>query len=219
MTLILPQMGGWYSAASAVDAINFGSGHGGLKDLSASQMNFGAGDYTYETWFNTPNTPGTISYMAVLGSGYGSGESSLYLQGATYAFWSNGGSRISTGSYTANVWTHFVVTVVSNTATMWVGGTQVGTGGTVGSVTSTALIIGDNSGGTAERYEGLLYKPRVSSGARYTSAFTPDTDYTVDGTTLFMAVADSASGIYDAAGNATFVVGSGVTRDLTGAKP
>jgi hypothetical protein len=218
MTLILPQIGGWYSAGSAVDAINFASGHGGLKDITASQMNFGSGPYTYETWFNTPISPGAISYMQVVGSGFATNSSSIYLQGASYAFWSNGAERISTASYTANLWTHVAVTVQSNTATMWVGGAQITTGGSIGNVTTTELYVGANPGGSTQ-YQGLLYKPRVSSGARYTSAFTPDTDYTVDGTTLFMPGADSASGIYDAAGNATLVVGSGVTRDLTGAKP
>jgi glucose/arabinose dehydrogenase len=106
-----------------------------------------------------------------------------------------------------NVWHHVAVTRdASNTARMFIDGVLRATVASAPAPTSTTAFFGIGEAGDAatEYFAGLLDEIRVSSIARYTASFTPQTSsFTTDASTVALYHLDEGNGqlLIDSSGN------------------
>jgi hypothetical protein len=152
-------------------------------------FNFGTGDFCVELWAyptETPNGSGLITNSYVDDSVVGfalafTSGSTLGTAGGSNLFfgWYNAGwLGISTSStLNLNAWNHIAVSRASNTARLFLNGTQVGSSLTTPQLPEMeTLWIGrkwdDNA--TSPSFIGYIDEVRITKGsARYTSNFTP----------------------------------------------
>jgi hypothetical protein len=138
---------------------------------------FGSGNFTIEAWAY-PRSFG--DYKAIV-SNMQLGETSW-----AFTFMSNGVLRFQTynasiastssNAVTLNEWSHVAVTRINNNFTVFVNGTQQGTG----TVTNAFSLLSNVSVGgdliTANYFNGYIDDLRITKGiARYTTNFTPPT--------------------------------------------
>jgi hypothetical protein len=162
-----------------------------------------AEDFTFETWFYTPDstrqdiyssyTPGTGFGLAI---SYAAGDILVY-KGNTHVLQTAG------GKWRINQWNHLVVSRSGTSLKVFINGVEVGstTDSTDFSGTST-LYIG-SAGNNTLRFEGFLSDVRLVKGtALYTTNFTPPTA-PVGNTNASLYLPMDNAGIFDKTGNNT----------------
>ena len=149
---------------------------------SSSNFAFGTGDFTIEAWVNCTNLAGglretgTMQIVDFRSSVVIENRPTLGIFASTFVFYSNGSTRIQSGTILANTWYHVVISKSSGITKMFVNGTQVGSSYT----DSFSYLISAPTIGThpayADFFNGYIDDLRITKGiARYTSAFTPPT--------------------------------------------
>jgi hypothetical protein len=160
-------------------------------------INIGTSDFqlsfwVYPTAFNTTNT---IFYKAsgnLVVNLLSTGQVGIAQYGA-------GGYAITTtNSTTLNAWAYVVVSRVSNVTKVFVNGVEGGSTGDSSNYTSTNdLLVGIDTGNTAQRYTGYLADFRLVKGSGVTSVTVPTAPLTaITNTSLLLNFTNA--GIYDA---------------------
>jgi len=156
-----------------------GSGVISYLDIPASSLFSFPSDFTFECWI----------YVLTQSSGFGSTvietagnfTNGLVLRGdsaQTGWSWAVGGSFISGGSLTLNVWNHLAVTRSGSTVRVFKDGVQQGTATNAITINPTAGVsrIGEGIAAGARQLNGYIDDLRITKGvARYTANFTPPT--------------------------------------------
>jgi hypothetical protein len=134
-----------------------------------------AGDFTSELWIYPTTVTGT-QYLFTLGTET-TGRYNLYLvSGVVTGNFYGGSSTTFGGSIVANNWTKIALVRSGSTITAYVNGTALGTTETNSSTIGNTgqLTIGADTSG-ASTFNGYIDEFRLSSNARYTGNFTPET--------------------------------------------
>ncbi len=186
-----------------------GEFHGSGDYLSladSNDWNFGAGDFTIDTWVRFNNLPITIAQFVFEQRQDSSNVMFFARGGSVWNFYLAVGfvgqiDFTCTSTVVANTWYHIAIVRSSNTWYMFQDGVQIG-------ITTNSSTIPNLTGpveigrrGDATRYlDGYLDELRISKGiARWTSNFTPPSaPYDVDTTTPTVSStspAGSATGV------------------------
>ena len=151
----------------------FGGVNSYIRTPNTTDLQFIAGDFTLECWFNCPTFGGwsTLFENGVIGV--------VRLTSSNYVFGSGVAQTLST-SITLNVWHHIAFCGKANTLTVWLDGALVST---LPSITSyyTEQVGGNASIGYATingawPWTGYIDDFRITKGvAKYTTGFVPST--------------------------------------------
>jgi hypothetical protein len=150
---------------------------------------FGTGAFTVEAFIYDAGT--TAAFAQIFGSStYGTNNELLFaLDGTTkklYAQMGATGGGSSTGTITANTWTHVAIVRSGTTVTFYINGSASGSYTDSDSVTSTIIpsIGASNNTNTASRFVGYISNVRVSNVARTITV--PTSNYTSDANTVLL---------------------------------
>ena len=152
-----------------------------LQTSTSSDLTFGTGDFTVETWFYPTTVNTSAAYKGIISDELYSntGGWAVSQRDDELSLWikNTGGSWVSfvaDGALTANQWQHIAVSYDSSTTTtrLFVDGTSVASGTTSGwNLTGDQIEIGRSVSG--QEITGYLFDVRATKGeARYTSNFT-----------------------------------------------
>ena len=170
-----------YEAAAKSTAIHFDGSGDYLQTSTSSDLTFGTGDFTVETWFYPTTVNTSSAYKGIISDEVYSntGGWALSQRDDELSLWikNTGGSWVSfvaDGALTANQWQHIAVSYDSSTTTtrLFVDGTSVASGTTSGwNLTGDQIEIGRSVSG--QEITGYLFDVRATKGtAIYTSNFT-----------------------------------------------
>ena len=181
LSTVSPVASSPYEAAAKSTAMYFdGSGYY-LQTSTSSDLTFGTGDFTVETWFYPTTVNTSTVYKGIISDElYSStGGWAVSQRDDELSLWirNTGGSWVSfvaDGALTANQWQHIAVSYDLSTTTtrLFVDGTVVASGTTSGwNLTGDQIEIGRSVSG--QEVAGYLFDVRATKGtARYTSNFT-----------------------------------------------
>ena len=152
-----------------------------LQTSTSSDLTFGTGDFTVETWFYPTTVDTSTAYKGIISDElYSStGGWAVSQRDDELSLWikDTGGSWVSfvaDGALTASQWQHIAVSYDSSTTTtrLFVDGVSVASGTTSGwNLTGDQIEIGRSVSG--QEITGYLFDARATKGtARYTSNFT-----------------------------------------------
>jgi len=168
-------------------------GNAYIYNFSAS-TNFGTEDFTLEAWVKPSNIGG---YQGIVGQNYRDNGGQLYLEANSLEYY-QGAGIVAGGEVNSSVWQHIAVSRQSNTFRVYLNGQEVASQTQSLSTVDNDLLIGGGSPApnnvpSAETYNGLIYRPRISDFARYTGTapFTPDPHYGNDTNTIVLVVAEN----------------------------
>ena len=188
---------------------------------SNADFNLGSSDYTIECWFYRGGTTGTAASLdqdlVMLWNNTNNRRSwGLYYDadGNLGLIGSSDGSNSDMGSYHSytfpdnNAWYHIAAVRISNTATVYVNGTSIGSATVSGSFyenTQDNLVIGGQLSGTNydnKIVQGFLSNVRLIIGdGIYTGAFTPPTnELTVTANTKLLCCQSPGNVLQEATG-------------------
>ena len=170
-----------YEAAAKSTAMYFDGTGDYLQTSTSSDLTFGTGDFTLETWLYPTTVNTSAGYKGIISDElYSStGGWAVSQRDDELSLWvkDTGGSWVSfvaDGALTANQWQHIAVSYDSSTTTtrLFVDGTSVASGTTSGwNLTGDQIEIGRSVSG--QEVAGYLFDVRATKGtARYTSNFT-----------------------------------------------
>jgi hypothetical protein len=148
-------------------------GNGGVTTPDAPELRL-TGDFTIE--FNTFLSDITTHQVLVA---KGSGNALSVNGGRLYAYNADGSQEIDGAGLNVSAWNHVALVSLSGVATLYVNGVPVATSSTFGNwgVNSDGLYIGATQYfGPAVVQNGFIEELRISHVARYSAAFTPNTD-------------------------------------------
>jgi len=150
-----------------------------LQAPAGTDFSYGTGDFTFEAWIY-PTTSGTdkiIYAQTTSGNNY---VNLALTTSNTFSVQINasgaGNNVTSTGTVTANVWTHIAVTRQSTVVKLFINGVQDGSGtrNVDLQISSTVPTIGTFSHSSTLNFAGYIQDFRIYKGvAKYTSNFTP----------------------------------------------
>ena len=147
-----------------------------LRIASNPVFDFGTGDFTVETWFNTSNL---TSYHIIVSRWNNGGTNAfgIYTNGSNINFDLGSTTGSNLGSITANSWNHVALTRSGTSVKGFVNGNLTFTGTNSSSLTATsAVLVGSNDNGTHYYFNGYIDDLRITKGmARYTANLTPPT--------------------------------------------
>jgi hypothetical protein len=162
--------------------------------LDDPALRLSSGPYTVEAWFRADSLPasgGDRVLVAKRGSGSGNGwYLGMTSAGALRFQVSIGGNpKLEAGSVAPGAWHHVAATYEpgSGLGTLWLDGEALVTGSLPqpNSATATDLWIGNDPAGLVGRaWDGLVDDVRISSNARYSLDFVPDTSIGADADTV-----------------------------------
>jgi hypothetical protein len=146
-----------------------------------TDLSFGTGDFTIETWVYKT----VASQAAVLDARVTADivPWSLTINSSNFPYFYDGTQYFSTASITLNSWVHLAVVRTSGVLKIFVNGVQGYSAAHSVNLDRTAgLVIGDTVGLTSA-YAGYIDEVRITKGiARYTGNFTPSTTQFLDST-------------------------------------
>lgn len=169
-----------------------------VSDSSVSAI--GTGDFTLEFWVYYVSITELFQDVLCIGA---SDDLTVSLRNNDLSVEiANSNQNYTSVNLTASTWQHVAVVRSSGTVTVYVDGTSAGTASQTGSIGSDVVGVGTSR--TSRKFNpprSYLTMLRLSDTARYTSSFTPTTDYGADGNTLAMyTVTDGGSTVVDATG-------------------
>ena len=144
---------------------------------SNSAFQFGSGNFTIEAWVY----PRSFNSYNAIASNMQLGETSW-----AFTFMSNGVLRFQTynesiastssNAVALNQWSHVAVTRANNNCTVFVNGTQQGTGTVANAFSLLSNVSAGGDLSTNNYFNGYIDDLRITKGvARYTANFTPPT--------------------------------------------
>jgi hypothetical protein len=149
---------------------------------TSTQLDFGTGDFTIETWVNF----NALSSNRILLDRWSTG-----IAGGWQLYWRSTGTSIAffvgsavvvqdpnTTNITTGTWNHIAVTRSGTTVRLFVNGIVVATNTSSVSLTNTLpLGVGIQTSTLTNTFNGYLSDTRITNGrARYTANFTPPTE-------------------------------------------
>ena len=138
--------------------------------LKTPSITIGTGTITYECWLNFNTVAGNATIVSFNDS---SGDRvSVYNSGGDLRIYSsaNGGRTVKSNAFTTpNSWIKLLLVRASNTATVYLDGTSVGTGTMPENLTGV-LAIGAYTG--SEVFNGVISNVRLSDNARHSGNYT-----------------------------------------------
>jgi hypothetical protein len=150
-----------------------------LQAPAGTDFSYGTGDFTFEAWIY-PTTSGTdriIYAQTTSGNNY---VNLALTTSNTFSVQINasgaGNNVTSTGTVTANVWTHIAVTRQSTVVKLFINGVQDGSGtrNVDLQISSTVPTIGTFSHASTLNFTGYIQDFRIYKGvAKYTANFNP----------------------------------------------
>jgi hypothetical protein len=153
-----------------------------LTYSNSTDFGFGTSDFTIEAFIYLNNTTGTKSVLDHRTSGT-EFSPTVYIDGSTLKYFTNGADRISGGTLVTNTWHHIAVSRQGTSTKLWLDGVQIGStytdsndyGG------SKPLRIGANVSGIIP-FNGYIDEVRITKGfARYTGTYTvPTAEFSSD---------------------------------------
>jgi len=146
-----------------------------------TDLSFGTGDFTIETWVYK-----TVASTALVLDARATADAipwSVIINSSNFPYVYDGTQYVSTVSITLNSWVHLAVVRTSGVLKIFVNGVQgYSAAHSVNFDRTAGLIIGDGVG-LVNAYAGYLDELRITKGfARYTSNFTPSTTQFLDST-------------------------------------
>lgn len=190
----------------AIGSLDFERDNGECLTSTTNIADIGTGDFTWEAWVKPEGVAVTYLFMGVSDNtrnnwfGFSSSNINCRLEGTI--------SSSASFSPSAGVWYHLALTRSSGNIDIWVDGTSVLSETLSNSIRSNCqLVLGTNDANAAiQSFDGKIALARWSSAAKYTSSFTPATDYGVEGDTLALIGSfDGGSTYEDYSGNFTLV--------------
>lgn len=178
---------------------NYFDGNGDYLSFAAgasSTISFGAGDFTFETWFNFSSigNQGLASILTSRTTADAANEISIYLVGTAntsnatgiqFGYWTSPGAVTqfnfaSSASPAANVWHHLAITRSNSTIRVFLNGSQIGSSTYSGNISTTGVFdigrinAGDVGVNFLRYFNGNISNLRIVKGtALYTTDFTP----------------------------------------------
>ena len=169
-----------------------------FNSSASSTISFGAGNFTFETWFNFTSlgNQGNASILTSRSTNNTTNELVICLAGTAntsnatsirFAYWTSPGAVTqfdftSSASPAANVWHHLAITRSGSTIRVFLNGSQIGTTTYSGNISTTgAFDIGRLNAGEVgvdylRYFKGYISNLRIVKGtALYTANFTPST--------------------------------------------
>lgn len=136
---------------------------------SASDWDFGTGDFTIELFARFSNT-GTNRVLFSRAGGW-----SLFGSNASMVVYNGGSALITvTSAITTNVWDFWTVQRASGTVTLWKNGVQIGSAAGGSNLGAEAFYIGRYGPTATSYFNGYIDEFRATKGvARYAGTFTP----------------------------------------------
>ncbi len=187
------------SDKGAFGSYGYFDGSGDYLSVPAhADWNFGAADFTFETWFRPEEVTSSTDYILSLDRS----DNNIHLRIKDSKF-NFGGSTSGTSRWNidgtttvaANQWYHIAGVRTGNTFKLFVNGIQEGGDDTYtgSAATDPAIFIGLEDTGHSNYFKGWLDETRISKGiARWTSNFIPETQpYSSDPQTVFLHHFDS----------------------------
>jgi hypothetical protein len=150
-----------------------------LQAPAGTDFSYGTGDFTFEAWIY-PTTSGTdriIYAQTTSGNNYVNAALTTSNTFSVQINASGAGNNVtSTGTVTANVWTHIAVTRQSTVVKLFINGVQDGSGtrNVDLQISSTVPTIGTFSHTSTLNFAGYIQDFRIYKGvAKYTANFNP----------------------------------------------
>lgn len=149
---------------------------------TSTNFNLSSNDFTIEGWINPTSTASTATiFERRTSGGFAAGDWVLYLVSsqlvfASYDYDSVGNAVLTSGTISANIWTHFALVRNGSTLSIYINGILAASRSTINiSNNSNNLTIGvDLGSGTRWFFPGYISNLRLVNGtALYTSNFTP----------------------------------------------
>ncbi|AIX20959.1 structural protein [Synechococcus phage ACG-2014d] len=142
---------------------------------SSSDFAFSNNDFTIEAqiYANSASLTGTATILDFRTAGTQVAVR-LYLENGQLRYNVNGSDLLAAGSISQDTWTSVAITRASNTIKMFIDGAQVANGNDANTHIAKPIKIGADYA-NANEFTGYIDEIRVSSNARYTAAYTPET--------------------------------------------
>jgi hypothetical protein len=149
-----------------------------LVGANNPNVNIDAGDFTIEGWIYCA-TPTTTNSIVAKGFGAAGGYMLWVQSTLRMRVYNAAGTQFnaaSTGTISANTWTHVAAVRNGGTITLYINGVADGSVAYTGTSTNSAVIeVGSYGAGSAD-FSGYIDDLRITKGvARYTANFTPPT--------------------------------------------
>lgn len=141
--------------------------------LKTPSLTIGTGTITYECWLNFSTVAGNATIVSF--NDDNSSRVSVYNSDGDLKIYSsaNGGRTVKSSAFTTpNSWIKLLLVRASNTATVYLNGTSVGTGTMPENLTGV-LAIGAYAG--SEVFNGIISNVRLSDNARQSGNYTVET--------------------------------------------
>ena len=141
--------------------------------LKTPSLTIGTGTITYECWLNFSTVAGNATIVSF--NDDNSSRVSVYNSDGDLKIYSsaNGGRTVKSSAFTTpNSWIKLLLVRASNTATVYLDGTSVGTGTMPENLTGV-LAIGAYAG--SEVFNGIISNVRLSDNARQSGNYTVET--------------------------------------------
>jgi len=141
--------------------------------LKTPSLTIGTGTITYECWLNFSTVAGNATIVSF--NDDNSSRVSVYNSDGDLKIYSsaNGGRTVKSNAFTTpNSWIKLLLVRASNTATVYLDGTSVGTGTMPENLTGV-LAIGAYAG--SEVFNGIISNVRLSDNARQSGNYTVET--------------------------------------------
>ena len=201
---------------------------------TSTSLGFGTGDFTIEGWFypliQSGVNQGIIDFRTS-GGNFNQTKPTFKSDTAanTYAYYTAGAARITTGALTSSTWYHFAISRNSGSTRLYINGTQTGvtfTDATDYGVSSDFIIgnTGDVRSTAANFFQGYIDGVRVLKGyGLYPggTAFTPSrvpVSNTTTGTVFLLNVSSATSYLVDSS-TSSFVVSRSLGFGVTASGP
>jgi hypothetical protein len=198
------------------------NGSSWLEIAHDSSLNFFASDFTIELWVRVANNNQSV-IIEKRSTGFTTGDWIFWQRDvASYDIDNVGNGILTATPPTIDLWVHFVLQRRDNLYSKYIDGTLVVSGNftqTIQNSTQPITIGRDRVGGGRFYLTGYIDSLRITSAARYTTNFNPETDTYLDIqdpiSNLQLLLDGEQASIVDSSGKNRTVnnLGSGVTLD------
>ena len=149
-----------------------------LQAGTSANLALGSGDFTIEGWFFCTGYNGGAALYSTINTYPSSTGLLFYISNlGVYTIDVNGTILTGSGTATLNTWVHYAVVRNSNTITIYINGSSIGTVSSSTNYSDQYAVIGRTGAGSASNYFlGYISNTRMVKGtAVYTSSFIPST--------------------------------------------
>lgn len=199
-----------------------------LTTANSSALSFGTGDFTIETWVNTPAAPGggVTNDKTVFGNFDWVANTNYlycYLENATNTprLFDKNNTWAANTAVTTNTFTHIAYVRKSGVMNIYVNGANAGPGTactTNWTRPNTVPYIGKGSADATRYFPGYISSLRVSNSAVYSTNFTPSTTPLTKNSNTCLLLNFTNAGMYDVSNNQFLISSPNVVTNTTTTK-